>query len=72
MLFGIRPGQAEKSSVRHQQSEKDQDSGAERFADSSRGKGGLLATRFLKRYRLQSKFQELLEQAGMKWSTHGW
>jgi len=32
--------------------------------------GGLLATRFLKRYRLQSKFQELLEQAGMKWSTH--
>jgi tight adherence protein B len=32
--------------------------------------GGLLATRLLKRYRLQSKFQELLEQAGMKWSTH--
>jgi tight adherence protein B len=32
--------------------------------------GGLLATRFLKRYRLQSKFQELLEQAGLKWSTH--
>jgi len=34
--------------------------------------GGLLATRFLKRYRLQSKFQELLEQAGMKWSSIGW
>jgi tight adherence protein B len=33
-------------------------------------KGGLLATRLLKRYRLQSKFQELLEQAGLKWSTH--
>ncbi len=33
-------------------------------------KGGLLATRFLKRYRLQSKFQEMLEQAGLKWSTH--
>jgi tight adherence protein B len=32
--------------------------------------GGLLATRFLKRYRLQSKFQEMLEQAGLKWSTH--
>jgi tight adherence protein B len=32
--------------------------------------GGLLATRLLKRYRLQSKFQELLEQAGLKWSTH--
>jgi tight adherence protein B len=33
-------------------------------------KGGLLATRFLKRYQLQTKFQEMLEQAGMKWSTH--
>ncbi|HEY6393270.1 MAG TPA: type II secretion system F family protein [Bryobacteraceae bacterium] len=32
--------------------------------------GGLLATRLLKRYRLQSKLQELLEQAGLKWSTH--
>jgi tight adherence protein B len=32
--------------------------------------GGLLSTRFLKRYRLQSKFQEMLEQAGLKWSTH--
>jgi tight adherence protein B len=32
--------------------------------------GGLLATRLLKRYRLQSKFQDLLEQAGLKWSTH--
>src|SRR5258708_26777866 len=32
--------------------------------------GGLLATRLLQRYRLQSKFQELLEQAGLKWSTH--
>jgi tight adherence protein B len=33
-------------------------------------KGGLLATRLLKRYQLQTKFQELLEQAGMRWSTH--
>ncbi len=33
-------------------------------------KGGLLATRLLKRFQLQSKFQELLEQAGMRWSTH--
>jgi tight adherence protein B len=33
-------------------------------------KGGLLATRFLKRYQLQTKFQEMLEQAGMRWSTH--
>src|SRR5258707_308946 len=32
--------------------------------------GGLLQTRLLKRYRLQSKFQDLLEQAGLKWSTH--
>ena len=33
-------------------------------------KGGLLATRLLKRYQLQTKFQEMLEQAGMRWSTH--
>jgi tight adherence protein B len=33
-------------------------------------KGGLLATRFLKRFQLQTKFQEMLEQAGMRWSTH--
>ncbi len=33
-------------------------------------KGGLLATRLLKRYQLQIKFQEMLEQAGMRWSTH--
>src|SRR6202012_4966126 len=33
-------------------------------------KGGLLATGFLKRYQLQTKFQEMLEQAGMRWSTH--
>ena len=31
---------------------------------------GLLATKFLKRFQLQTKLQELLEQAGMRWSTH--
>ena len=30
----------------------------------------LLSTKFLKRFQLQTKLQELLEQAGMKWSTH--
>jgi tight adherence protein B len=30
----------------------------------------LLSTKFLKRFQLQAKLQELLEQAGMKWSTH--
>lgn len=29
----------------------------------------LLSTKFLKRFQLQTKLQELLEQAGMKWST---
>ncbi|HEX4594658.1 MAG TPA: type II secretion system F family protein [Bryobacteraceae bacterium] len=29
----------------------------------------LLSTKFLKRFQLQAKLQELLEQAGMKWST---
>jgi Flp pilus assembly protein TadB len=33
-------------------------------------KNVLLATKFLRRFQLQSKLQELLEQAGMKWSTH--
>lgn len=33
-------------------------------------KGGLLATRLLQRYQLQVKLQEMLEQAGMRWSTH--
>jgi len=33
-------------------------------------KGGLLAIRLLKKYQLQTKLQELLEQAGMKWTTH--
>jgi len=36
----------------------------------SEEKGGLLATRLFKKYHLQTKLQELLEQAGMKWSTH--
>jgi tight adherence protein B len=46
---------------------------------SSGGSGGalihteeknvLLATKFLRRFQLQSKLQEILEQAGMKWST---
>ena len=32
-------------------------------------KNVLLATKFLRRFQLQSKLQELLEQAGMRWST---
>jgi len=36
----------------------------------SEEKNVLLATKFLRRFQLQSKLQELLEQAGMKWSTH--
>jgi len=35
----------------------------------SEEKNVLLATRFLRRFQLQSKLQELIEQAGMKWST---
>ncbi|HLH00799.1 MAG TPA: type II secretion system F family protein [Bryobacteraceae bacterium] len=30
----------------------------------------LLAIKFLRRFKLQSKLQDLLEQAGLKWSTH--
>jgi tight adherence protein B len=30
----------------------------------------LLATKFLRRFQLQTKLQEMIEQAGMKWSTH--
>lgn len=30
----------------------------------------LLATKLLRRFQLQTKLQELIEQAGMKWSTH--
>jgi len=33
-------------------------------------KNQLLATKFLRRFQLQSKLQEIIEQAGMKWSTH--
>ena len=36
----------------------------------SEEKNVLLATKFLRRFQLQSKLQEMLEQAGMKWSTH--
>lgn len=32
-------------------------------------KNVLLATKFLRRFQLQTKLQELIEQAGMKWST---
>ncbi len=32
-------------------------------------KNVLLATKFLRRFQLQSKLQEMIEQAGMKWST---
>jgi len=32
-------------------------------------KNVLLATKFLRRFQLQSKLQEIIEQAGMKWST---
>jgi tight adherence protein B len=48
-------------------------------AKSSAGQGGslihteeknvLLATKFLRRFQLQSKLQEIIEQAGMKWTT---
>jgi tight adherence protein B len=37
---------------------------------NSEEKNVLLATKFLRRFQLQSKLQELLEQAGMRWSTH--
>jgi tight adherence protein B len=30
----------------------------------------LLAAKFLRRFQLQAKLEEILEQAGMKWSTH--
>ena len=30
----------------------------------------LLSTKMLKRFQLQTKLQEMIEQAGMKWSTH--
>jgi tight adherence protein B len=30
----------------------------------------LLATKFLRRFQLQSKLQEMIDQAGMKWCTH--
>lgn len=36
----------------------------------SEEKNVLLATKFLRRFQLQTKLQEILEQAGMKWSTH--
>lgn len=36
----------------------------------SEEKNVLLATKFLRRFQLQTRLQELLEQAGMKWSTH--
>ena len=32
--------------------------------------GASLSTKMLKRFQLQTKLQELIEQAGMKWSTH--
>lgn len=32
--------------------------------------GASLSTKVLKRFQLQTKLQELIEQAGMKWSTH--
>jgi tight adherence protein B len=36
----------------------------------SEEKNVLLATKFLRRFQLQTKLQEMIEQAGMKWSTH--
>jgi tight adherence protein B len=33
-------------------------------------KNDLLSAKFLKRFQLQTKLQELMEQAGMKWGTH--
>jgi tight adherence protein B len=51
-----------------------------KVAKTSAGGGGslihteqrnvLLATKFLRRFQLQSKLQEMIDQAGMKWSTH--
>ena len=45
-------------------------SGATGSLIHSEEKNVLLATKFLRRFQLQSKLQEILEQAGMKWSTH--
>jgi len=36
----------------------------------SEEKNVLLATKFLRRFQLQSKLQEMIDQAGMRWSTH--
>jgi tight adherence protein B len=36
----------------------------------SEEKNVLLATKFLRRFQLQSRLQEMIDQAGMKWSTH--
>jgi tight adherence protein B len=33
-------------------------------------KNSLLSTKFFQRFQLQTKLQEMLEQAGMKWTTH--
>lgn len=54
--------------------------GKTKAAKSASGGGGslihteernrLLATKLLRRFQLQTKLQELIEQAGMKWSTH--
>lgn len=33
-------------------------------------KNSLLATKFFQRFQLQTKLQEIIEQAGMKWTTH--
>ena len=67
----LRPGQAQEPADRHQQKQ---------GSEGSSGGGGaliqteernvLLATKFLRRFQLQSKLQEMIEQAGMKWSTH--
>jgi tight adherence protein B len=44
--------------------------GANASLIQSEEKEGLFAVKFLQKYKLQTKLQELLEQAGMKWSTH--
>ena len=65
------PGQAQKPVDRHQQDQGGQGRlGRGGSLIHTEEKNVLLATKFLRRFQLQSKLQELLEQAGMKWSTH--
>lgn len=44
--------------------------GQNRSLIQSEEKNGLLATKLMQRFQIQTRLQELIEQAGMKWSTH--